>query len=245
MAKHLTIGKKLQSTILVLFITALVMFTTELTSFAGERLYKFDTDDAWELYEGDWNKANWKVENGELNFQGTTDNASIVVMKETEEVKSHDGMTIEVDCFDVADGPWQNFGVVWSCLDEEGSAYSAMGLIQSEATRLEEVDLNSGTRNTISNLGSQYSPRRWYTMKLEIKDGILTVFTAEQGQEPEERASHAFGQSIPLGGRIGFAVSNSVSKFDNLKVSGPEVKEMSVDPENRLIATWAAIKSAY
>jgi len=65
MVKHLTIGKKLQSTVLMLFVTALVMFTTELTSFAGERSYTFDTGDAWELYEGAWNGANWKVENGE------------------------------------------------------------------------------------------------------------------------------------------------------------------------------------
>ena len=245
MVKHLTIGKTLQSTILMLFVTALVMFTTELTSFAGERLYKFDTDDAWELYEGDWNGANWKIEGGEFTFQGTTSNASIIVMKESEGIKSHDGMTIEVDCFDVADGPWQNFGVVWSCLDDEKSAYSAMGLIQSEATRLEEVDLTSGTRSTVLNAGSQYSPRRWYTMKLEIKDGALIVFAAEKGQALAEKANHPFGNSIPLGGRIGFAVSNSVSKFDNLKVSGPEIMEMSVDPGSKLLATWAAIKSAY
>ena len=81
-------------------------------------------------------------------------------------------------------------------------------------------------------------------MKLEIKGGGLIVSVAEKGQALEEKANHPFGD-IPLGGRIGFAVSNSISNFDNLKVSGPEIMEMSVDPENRLLATWAAIKSAY
>ncbi|MFC1713034.1 hypothetical protein ACFL6S_05165 [Candidatus Poribacteria bacterium] len=245
MVKYLTIGKTLQSTVLMLFITALVMFATELASFAGERLYTFDTDDAWELYEGDWNKATWKVEGGELNFAGGSSDASIIVMKESEGIKSHDGMAIEVDCFDVAEGAWQNFGVVWSCLDEEGSAHSAMGLIQSEATRLEKVSLTTGARSTVLNMGSQYSPRRWYTMKLEIKDGVLTVFTAEKDQELEERATHTINDA-DLGGRIGFAVSNSVSNFDNLKVSGPEIQgKIAVKPASKLPATWAAIKSSY
>ena len=231
-------GSLLQFAVLMVFITASV-------SFAGEKLYTFDTDQAWELYDGDWNAPEWKVEGGELSVQGTSGNAAIILLKESEGIVASDGMTIEADCYDTASGPWQNYGIVWSCLDGVGEAYSVMALIQSKATRLEMVDLATGARNTIVNADDEYSPEAWYHMKIEINGNLLTVSTAETGQALIERVVHDFGASIPVGGRPGLVISNSGTKFDNFKVSGPDIVEAAVKPVAKLPSAWARIKAKY
>lgn len=87
--------------------------------------------------------------------------------------------------------------------------------------------------------------RKWTTLKLSVHGKHLTFWiNGKQVLDPITlEPLHGF-PDLPMG-RIGLGLANYTARFDNLKITGPNIPNqggLSVTPRKKLAMTWASLK---
>ncbi len=87
--------------------------------------------------------------------------------------------------------------------------------------------------------------RKWATFQLSVHGKLLTFsINGKQVLDPIAlEPLHGFPE-FPTG-RIGLGVANYTTRFDNLKITGPDIPNkggLSVTPRKKLAVTWASLK---
>lgn len=87
--------------------------------------------------------------------------------------------------------------------------------------------------------------QKWVTFQLSVHGKLLTFsINGEQVLDPIAlEPLHGFPE-FPTGG-IGLGLANYTTRFDNLKITGPDIPNkggLSVTPRKKLAMTWASLK---
>ncbi|MDE0683784.1 MAG: DUF1080 domain-containing protein [Candidatus Poribacteria bacterium] len=87
--------------------------------------------------------------------------------------------------------------------------------------------------------------RKWATFQLSVRGKLLTFsINGKQVLDPIAlEPLHGFPE-FPTG-RIGLGLANYTTRFDNLKITGPDIPNkggLSVTPRKKLAMTWANLK---
>lgn len=206
---------------------------------SGERLYDFRDDSAWDPIT-----AEWEIVDGEYVQTGSTDSElGMAVLKESEGVDTIDVESIEVMAYDLGSGAWQNIFIIFGFDEANPVSYLAGPFVGgAQEWRIETFNsVTRGGRSKQVGLGDVLSPEKWYHLRVVFEDDSVVLYGAEEGEKLEERVSYNFPQGKPSG-RVGLGGSNCENKFDDFIVSGPDIKPLSVEPEDKLSITWGKIK---
>jgi hypothetical protein len=209
------------------------------SAFGGERVYDFSNDDAWEAIS-----ATWEIVDGEyVKTDPDTSTAGVAVLKASEGIDTKDVETIEVMAWDLGTGPWQNLTIVFGFDESEPLSYQAGPFVGgAQAWRVQTF--NSANRSgiaTVQTVGDTLGPGKWYHIKVVFEGDTAILYGAEEGKDLEEKTRYDFPQGKPSG-RIGLGGNGANAKYDNFKVTGPEVEALAVESKGKLSAVWGDIK---
>ena len=212
--------------------------------FAGERVYTFDDDKAWEVLSG-----KWEVENGEFLSTRARDGvlrfpADIALLKETEGIDTQDIDFISVKAFGLGKGVWQDFFIVFSHDGKSEFYHIAGAIVDAQEWRFDRVF----TKTNIWDMHFEWIRddrlrlKTWYNIRVEFKRNTMTLFGGEVGKELKKQVSHIFeaDEGGIQRGRVGLGSWNSVLKYDDFRIGGTF---LAVAPLGKLTTVWGQMRS--
>lgn len=186
----------------------------------------FDFDDN-EKPEG-WKEegGKWKVENGV--YVG-------------EELNAVEGVTLigEEDWTDLtfeatvrkAEGNWMALVVRWVDVNNHCGLWVNLGNSTAEwwvkAGAYAQQDVGAIKLN-----------KDKYKLKVVVKGDVFEGYYNDKLATTMEHEVHKQG-------RVGLLVWQGSSRFDDVRITGPGIPELAVNPERKLASTWARIKTLY
>ena len=218
----------------------LLALATSLNTWAGERHYTFQNDNAWEVITG-----KWEIKNGEYHQTDKDVQDGITLLKKSEGIDTADLESISVKAYDLGTGTWQNIFIVFSH-DGKSDNYYLGGVFVGGRQKwafdpIATKDNKRGAEILVAACDPNCPPEKWFDIRIEFTNGEAILSGGETGGKIKEMGRHKFGKI--QGGRVGLGASKSIVKYKDFIVVGKGV-QASVSPQRRITTTWASIKDA-
>ena len=186
----------------------------------------FDFDDNEKPEEWKEEGGKWKIENGV--YIG-------------EELNSVEGVTLigEEDWTDLtfeatvrkAEGNWMALVVRWKDVNNHCGLWVNLGNSTAEwwvkAGAYAQQDVGAIKLN-----------KEKYELKVVVEGDVFEGYYNDKLVTTMEHKDHKQG-------RVGLLVWQGSSGFDDVRITGPGIPELAVNPKEKLAATWARIKASY
>jgi hypothetical protein len=85
-----------------------------------------------------------------------------------------------------------------------------------------------------------FDPKKEHTLKVVSKGGTFDIFF-----DGKEASSYTNGELVKKGGKVGVLVWQTSACFDDIVITGPNVRGLAVDPAEKYTTTWGRIKQSY
>ena len=228
-------------------VTALVVvwFLYSNQAFAGVFIDTFDNPDQ--------SKENWvapvngnpKFVEGRYEIEAEGDENTVSVLVQEIEIETEDGMILEVVGEDMGDARANNFFICFAYVNET-EMYIGGPFVGGMQT-WNVIHINPQIRawpNNFIGTPEVLGPNIQYNLRLEIHGDTVEVYGGEVGLPIEKKVEWTFDGGMPVG-RIGLGGTNNRARFDDFKVSGPNVPSSAVKPGGKLVSAWGEIKKSY